>query len=156
MSRNFLYLSIIAIFLFLVTTEFQFSKIKGSGMTPNLNDGQFALLRRNNNHNYRSQIVTYQKDGNTHIGRIIALPHESVRVENGYIYLKKEDGIWRLTEDFLPKYQETQAIPTAQWVDLWSDVYLILPDYRPNKIIIDSYIVKQSEISKYLIYPTKQ
>ncbi len=125
-------------------------------MTPSIKDGQFALLRRNNNQNYRSQIVTYQKDGNTRIGRIIALPHESVRVENGYIYIKKEDGIWRLTEDIIPKNQETQAIPTAQWVDLVSDTYLILPDYRPSKIIIANYIVKQSEISKYLIYPAKQ
>lgn len=156
MSRNFLYLSIATILLFLVSTEFQFSKIQGNGMAPNLNDKQFVLLKRNNNQNYRTQIVTYQKDGNTRIGRIIALPHESVRVENGYIYIKKEDGIWRLTEDFLPKYQETQAQPTAQWIDLWSDVYLILPDYRPNKITIDNYIMKRSEITKYLIYPNNK
>ena len=68
-----------------------------------------------------------------HLGRIIGLPGESIRVslKTSKIYIKKDNKAYRLRETYLKRAPFTTAVGLYKnWTNLTPDQYFILPVER--------------------------
>lgn len=124
----------------LLSFNFQLNKISGDFMVPTFQSGDTILFKKyflGSPSPKRSNIVAYKKTENPSVdfvGRIIAMPLEEVRVENGNVYIKTDQSM-KMIEDYLSQGTKTQAIPEGQWVKLNEFQYLIASDNRLNKTI---------------------
>lgn len=107
-------------------------------MEPTLRNKQLVIFSRNFGDLERADIVFYHpktRDQQTvdtsqvFVGRVIALPHEQYRVQNGSVYLKTE-SIYKLIEEYLPKDTKTPDTVTDYWFPLQESQYLAWGDNR--------------------------
>jgi len=100
----------------------------------------------------RSELIVYtDSSGFTHIGRIIALPREAVRIENDSIYIDTRDTTkYKLSEEYLyPSIKTTSS--TSGWVDVQSGSYFVLKDNNRQNVSIPSNIVKRGNIKGTIV-----
>lgn len=92
-----------AIFLFLYLLVMQPHKIKGASMEPNFPDGEFLLTDKVSyrfREPERGEVIIFKAPvapDEEFIKRIMALPGEKIKVDNGHIYINGE----RLNEPYL-------------------------------------------------------
>lgn len=148
-------LAIILIRTFVVTPV----RVNGESMYPTLNNKEIMLLNKweyKTNKIKRFDIVVVNTNGKKIIKRVIGLPGETLKYENGILYIDgqetKEPYLKETTEDFNIKDLGYTKIP--------SDCYFVLGDNRDNSK--DSRVigcVKKSEIkgkTSLVILPIKK
>lgn len=147
----FIIVGICLIGLFL-SFNFQLNKLSGDFMVPTFQSGDIILFKKyflGNPSPSRADIVVYKKpdsSGTVYIGRVIALPLEEIRVENGNVYIKTDKSM-KMIEEYLPQDTKTHALPENEWVKLNEFQYLVASDNRSN-VTID---LKNQLINKYQI-----
>lgn len=93
-----------AIFLFIYLLVLQPHKIKGNSMEPNYHDGEYLLtdkLSYRFKEPQRGDVVVFEppvSPDEEYIKRIIALPGETISVNNGNYYINGK----KLNEDYIP------------------------------------------------------
>ena len=125
----------------------------GKGMEPILVDDNYALFSRLGMKSMHRSSVVLVNTGNgiENVGRIIALPTEAVRVENGNIYIDNNVAQWRLVEEYLPEGRETTAREERKWFRLNEFEYLVLTDNQRQWLDIPKMIVHKDKIDSLYV-----
>src|SRR3990167_3982954 len=138
----------------LLSFFFSISKVSGTSMEPNIKNGTMAIFFKNSffgqNFN-RGNIVLYQKpDGSDYIGRIVALPKESIRFDKGNFYINNNVQKYKVEEEYLAPdsktYDNTEDGNSLDWISVGEYKYLILPDKRNGKFNIENQLINKSNI----------
>ncbi len=99
---------------------FQPFVVSGNSMTPNINDGEYLVIKIFLNNYKRNDVVVFKNIyGVYFVNRIVGLPGEKLKIENGQLYINE-----LLVED---KYLST-PIPAELVVDLKEGEYFVLGD----------------------------
>lgn len=132
-------------------------------MEPKVKNGTNALFLKNSffgqNFN-RGNIVLYKKtDGSDYIGRIVALPKESVRFDKGNLYIDNNVQKYKVEEEYLAPdsktYDNTEDGNSLDWRSVGEFNYFILPDKRNGRFNIEDHLINKSNIKGVLIYQFK-
>ena len=118
-------LTVLVILGILFSTVFFLTRISGNAMMPAVHDGDVLLGYRLEGNYSKGDIVQYQKDGKTYIGRIAAAGMETVNItEEGQVLVdgNVEDG------DILFKTEPGTVLTYPYQVPAGS--FFILGDYR--------------------------
>lgn len=129
----------ISIFLFVYLLILQPHKIKGASMEPNFHDGEYLLTDKVSyrlGEPKRGDVIVFRapptyKD--EFIKRIIGLPGEEVKVQNGNIYINGRE----LDEKYLPKETYVMAgrfTQEGQTITVPEDSYFVLGDNRDHSL----------------------
>lgn len=127
----------VSIFFFIYLVILQPHKIKGDSMQPNFPDGEYLLT---NKLTYRFEapkrgdVVVFaapNAPGEDYIKRIIALPGERVKVENGRVYINDNLLSETYISDVLPTFSNAFAKEGATLV-VPENSYFVLGDNRPH------------------------
>ena len=145
----FLLLTFLGLLLF---SLFEVNRVSGSAMEPTLKSGQLVIFRKFGVHNpQRGDIVLYKnKDQQDFIGRVIALPTESVRIENGNLYLDNNPGQYQVKEEYLASGTQTVAYEEGKWTKIGEFEYLVLMDKRQNVISVPARLINRNNINGVL------
>lgn len=142
---------------------FSFNKIAGTAMEPSLKSGTNALFWKWGYNPKRGDIVLYTPKDQTkpdnpnvfmmdYIGRVVGLPTESVRIENGNLYIDNNVEKYRVEEEYLSPDTKTKAYEEGKWFKIGEFEYLILTDKRKNIINIPLRITHRDNIKGTLLY----
>ncbi len=145
----FIFLTFFALVLF---SLFDINRVAGVYMEPTIKSGQIVVFRKFGLNNIqRGDIVLYNAQSqNDYIRRIVGLPTESVRVENGNLYLDNNAGQYKVIEDYLSQDSKTYATDEDEWVKIGEFQYLGLPDNRSNKVTLTSDFINKNDIKGIL------
>lgn len=129
----------ISIFLFVYLLILQPHKIKGASMEPNFHDGEYLLTDKVSyrlGEPTRGDVVVFKapptyKD--EFIKRIIGLPGEEVKIENGSVFINGRE----LDEQYLP--EGTRVVPGSfstegQTITVPTGSYYVLGDNRDHSL----------------------
>ncbi len=112
--------------------------VKGASMEPNFHDHEYLIIdelgyRFNNPQRGDIIVFRYPKDPKQFfIKRVIGLPGETVKIENGRVYISKDGSTFTpLDESYLPAGLQTDLpITSYNDVKLQSDEYFLMGDNR--------------------------
>lgn len=105
----------------------------------------------------RGDIIIYKKNnlGSVYVGWVIALPKESVRFNNGNLYIKNDTQDYKVEEAYLSKDSKTYANTvdgnTANWTNIGEFSYFVLPDKRENRFDTEDYLVNKNNIEGVVV-----
>lgn len=108
------------IFTFVITVRI----CRSNEMYPNIRDGDCVILMRTKNVSF-DDVILYSVDGQEYFGRIVAVPGETVRIEN-------ESGLWvqdSLVYSTLP-YRTTVTDEKKYPIIIPEDSFFVLGDLR--------------------------
>lgn len=117
----------LGIFLFVYVFLVQPHRVKGESMLPDFKDGELLLVEKVSYRIYkpsRGDVVVFKAPTSTNVDfikRIIGLPGDTVRVENGFVYINDK----KLEEPY--EKQETRGNLV---LTLGNDSYFVLGDNR--------------------------
>lgn len=163
MKKLFYIFLILSLVLFLLFLFFSLTRISGIAMEPSVKSGQLVVFRKylGVSKPNRGDIVLYQPvtqtvdisdSGFDFVGRVVALPTESIRIENGNIYIDDNVEKFRIEEDYLLTNTKTSATEESKWVKLGRYEYFILTDSREKTIDIKSRIIPQEKLRSVLLF----
>ncbi|MCF0259258.1 MAG: signal peptidase I [Erysipelotrichaceae bacterium] len=119
-------LTVTAIVGILFSTVFFLTRVRGISMMPSIHDGDLLLGYRLSNKYAKDDIVQYQHDGQTYIGRIVGMPGDIIRItEEGQVLINgsaSDENLFKTEPGTALQYPCT-VLP---------DTYFILGDYRTN------------------------
>lgn len=127
----------VAIFLFLYLLVLQPHKIKGASMEPSFPNGEYLLtdkVKYRFGEPERGDVVVFKAplgDGDEYIKRIIGLPGDNVSVQNGKVYLNRQE----LIEDYIPEISPTYGGNFLEENEVFTvpeGNYFVLGDNRPH------------------------
>jgi signal peptidase I len=113
--------------------------VDGASMQPNFHDKEYLVI---NEISYRFQepnrgeVVVFKNPEDIkqyYIKRIVGLPGESVKIENGSVYIKEKDqsSFIQINElDYLP--EDIETFGSLQDLELGEDEFFVLGDNRKN------------------------
>lgn len=115
--------------------------VKGASMEPNFYDHEYLIIDEISyrfSEPNRGDIVVfkYPKDPKQFfIKRVIGLPGESVKIEEGIVYITKDGVTNALVEDYIPGTASTR-LPISGYgqIDLKDDEYYLLGDNRDQSL----------------------
>lgn len=147
----------------LLSFFFSINKVSGTSMEPNIKNGTPGLFLKNSFFGQifnRGNIVLYKKpDGSDYIGRIVALPKESIRFDKGNLYINNNVQKYKVEEEYLAPdaktYDNTEDGNSLDWRNVGEFNYFILPDKRNGRFNIDDRLINKSDIKGVLIYQFK-
>lgn len=155
----FLFLSFLGLLFF---SLFQINSVAGDAMSPALKSRQTLLFWKLGINNLkRGDIVLYKlKNQNNnpnafemdYLGRIVGLPTESIRIENGNLYIDNNVEKFRVEEEYLSPGTSTKAYEKGKWFKIGEFEYMILTDKRENTISIPSRLIHGNDIRGVLIW----
>lgn len=127
----------LAVFVIFYLFLFQPHQVKGSSMYPSFHDGEYILTDK---FSYRlrgpkrGEVIIFRAPGHEeydYIKRIIGLPSDTVRVENGKVIIQSQT----LEEEYLPTDFYTSAgsfLKNGQTVTVPEDQFFALGDNRSH------------------------
>lgn len=126
------------VILFLIVTAFIFKtfQMTGYSMSNTLYDKQYILVNKIRKI-HRWDIVAISIDKNKYIKRIIAIPWDSLKIENWEVFLKKswETTFVQLDEQYLNTENKWATFIWYNWkegkiYELWQNDYFLMGDNR--------------------------
>lgn len=86
-----------------------------------------------------------------YIGRVVGMPGESTRIQNGNIYIDNGKEKYRIEEQYVSAIGVTKATQESQWFPIGQNEYFIAPDKRAeNMIDIQNKIIPKANIKGIL------
>jgi signal peptidase I len=128
-----LLLPLLLVFIYLYVA--QPYKVSGSGMNPDFVNGQSIIAKRlafDQTPIQRGEVVVFESPTNninTFIKRVVGLPNETIRIENGEIYINDQ----LLDESYLPEHQLTSTgsyLSDGQAITIPDNYYFLIGDNR--------------------------
>lgn len=120
---------IIAVILLVFTQVFMLAQVHGNEMFPAIKDGDLMLGFRLQSSYQKNDVVVYEQDGETKVGRILAVEVDNVTIdENGYLYV---NGTLQEGEILYPTYAK-EGVSYPYTVPEGS--VFILGDYRTHSV----------------------
>ena len=113
--------------------------VDGASMQPNFYDNEYLIVDEISyrfNEPKRGEVIVFknpEKKSQYFIKRIIGLPSETIKIEDGYIYIKKiDDGEFVKIDEtnYLP--EDTKTLGFSRTLKLQNDEYFVLGDNRAN------------------------
>jgi len=129
----------VSIFLFVYLLVLQPHKIKGQSMEPNFHDGQYLLTDKVSyrlGEPKRGDVVVFRAPpsySDEFIKRIVGLPGDTVKVEDGGVYLNGK----KLEEEYIPQEFLTRAGQFAQdgkQITVPEGSYFVFGDNREHSL----------------------
>ncbi|MBI3341882.1 signal peptidase I [Candidatus Curtissbacteria bacterium] len=117
----------LGIFFFVYVFLVQPHRVKGESMTPNFKDGELLLVEKVSYRIYkpsRGDVIVFKAPGSANVDfikRVIGVPGENVKVENGTVYINDK----KLNEPY--EKQETRGDIN---INLGNNQYFVLGDNR--------------------------
>ena len=115
---------------------FQPFLVRGQSMEPNFQDGDYLIIDEISyrfNQPQRGEVIVFKSPNypsQRFIKRIIGLPGEEIKVENGKVFVSKDGQIWALDES---DYLSPSIITSGDIrVSLGKDEYFVLGDNRKS------------------------
>ena len=127
----------LAIFVVMYLFLFQPHQVKGASMEPNFYDGEYILTDKITYRfrpPKRGEVVIFKAPKNPdldYIKRIIGLPGEKIKIENGGLYINGQ----RLYENYLPETTNISGglfLPKGKEVKIPKNSYFVLGDNRSH------------------------
>lgn len=145
----------ILILLSLVLSFFiSVTRINGEGMQPTLSNGDLIFYSNKFYKPERGDIVLYsQPNGSTQVGRVLATQGESIRIQDGSVYLDLNFAKYQLLESYSnPGDTYTNSADQNKWYVISQYKYFVLQDNRKDTPVdIEASMVHQNRIlGKYL------
>lgn len=156
MKKYLLILFSLSLILVVLSFFLEISQIHGTNMEPNIKNKQMVLWRKSfsaPSPNRADIILYYPKTDNRtpYIGRVVGIPGESVRIQNGNIYIDNGQEKYRIEEQYISSIGATKATQEAQWFQISKDEYFIASDNRTENIIdIQNKITPRADIKGVL------
>ncbi|MBI4058938.1 signal peptidase I [Candidatus Microgenomates bacterium] len=148
--KYLIHVLILVVLIVFTSTFLDLKKVAGQSMEPTLKNGQLVIFRRSLAaiNPSRADVVLYKKenDQGLHIGRVIGLPLESIRITKGNVYLDDNDQKYRLLEEYLPANTKTVSYTPGDWVKVENYKYFIIGDNRQDVINIKDNFVHRNDI----------
>ena len=124
------------IFLIILQAMISPVQVTGNSMSPTLQDGEYLTTTRITCHKlHNGDIVVFeppQAIGFQFIKRVIALPRQTIKIDNGIVYLDGQE----LTEDYLPQIEQFTApqffLQNGEELTLGENEFFVMGDNRPN------------------------
>ena len=118
-----------AMFWLLFGVVFMLARVQGNEMFPAVKDGDLVLAYRLQQSCTKNDVVVYQADGVTHVGRVLALAGDVVNItEDGTLLV---NGTTQSGEILYPTYPASAAGLSYPYTVPEGSVF-ILADYRTN------------------------
>lgn len=143
-----IFLFVVLIRTFIITPVI----VSGDSMNNTLKNGEYLLLKKYDKNYSRFEVVVFDYNDSKLIKRIIGLPGEHVKYENGILYINNEiieDNFAKNTRDFDLKNLGFEIIPEGY--------YFVLGDnrmYSSDSRIIGLVSEKQiSGVTNFRIWP---
>jgi signal peptidase I len=159
MKKLFKGLGVIFLIVVLFFIFFDINKAAGPKMDPLIKDGQYFLVLRYWNSNTllsRGEVVVYYPQDNnnqSHLGKIWALPTESIRVQDENFYLDDNNTLYKVTEGYQESKKPFLASPDRQWIKLNKNEYLILKqDYSSQYVMMDEHLIPRGNVLGRVVY----
>lgn len=152
------------LFALLVSFFFEVNKVSGASMEPAVNNGTNVIVWKyflGSHTPKRADIVFYKKASEStssinFIGRVVAMPKESIRFNNGNLYINNNVNKYKVVEEYLPPgtktYVNTEDGNSLDWTAVGEYNYLILPDRRDKRLNIEDYLVNKNDITGVMIF----
>ena len=105
----------------------QFCVVSGGSMEPTLNEKDVVVIEKITRNFERMDIVVIKRNGRYLIKRVIGLPGEEIKIENGKIFVNGKE-----IEDVVEKTE--RAGIAAESILLGEDEYFLLGDNRENSM----------------------
>ena len=130
-------IAIIAVLIVVPIREFVFQPffVRGSSMEPSFHSFDYLIVDEISYHfhsPHRGDVIVFRNPNNPKqkfIKRIIGLPGETIKIQNGQVFIKKNNKFLRLDESaYLPKNIET---PGNEEITLKKNEYFVMGDNRP-------------------------
>ena len=118
-----------AMFWVLFGVVFMLARVQGNEMFPAVKDGDLVLAYRLQQTNAKNDVVVYQADGVTHVGRVLALAGDVVNITDDGTLLV--NGTTQSGEILYPTYPASAAGLSYPYTVPEGSVF-ILADYRTN------------------------
>lgn len=125
-NRVLLLISLFLIFasIFLV----QFCVVSGDSMVPTLDDGDVVLIEKVTKEYERMDVVVIKNNGRYLIKRVIGLPGEEIKIENGKVFVNGKE-----IEDVAEEETERAGI-AEKGILLGDNEYFLLGDNREESV----------------------
>jgi signal peptidase I len=112
--------------------------VDGASMEPNFHNSDYLIIDEISYRfgtPQRGQVVVFKNPDNTKeyfIKRVIGLPGETVRIQDGKVFIKKvgSDEFTQIQENYLSKNLTTMSV--GEDIIVPSNYYFVLGDNRPN------------------------
>lgn len=118
-----------AMFWVLFGVVFMLARVQGNEMFPAVKDGDLVLVYRLQQTSAKNDVVVYQADGVTHVGRVLALAGDVVNITDDGTLLV--NGTTQSGEILYPTYPASAAGLSYPYTVPEGSVF-ILADYRTN------------------------
>ncbi len=102
-------------------------RMEGNGMFPHVKDGDLCISYRPESC-VTGELVLYEQEGQTKVGRIAAMPGDTISFENGQVQLNGSVISETIPYETVPDETASVKYPLT----LKEGEYFILNDYRPD------------------------
>lgn len=139
---------VITLAIILFFTFFGFTNIAGQSMEPTINSGQTAIVRNflTSKSPQRGDIVIFWKGANDSISRVIGMPHDSVKIDGGHVYLKTSGQTYRMEEPYVSAQGITKSDRDGEWIELKENDFFVMPDSRTQMLIIQNQLIDRVKL----------
>lgn len=134
MRKILIKIGVCALLLVFFSIFFSLSQVTGSSMEPTLKNGQLIVSTTQYLKTFpqRSDIILYtDENGSSFVGRVIALPSESIRIGKGNVYIDDNNAQYKMLEEYISS-PITHAEQENVWIKMGQFNYFILKDNRKN------------------------